>query len=140
MRDKEVTYKIMAAIKSKNTIPEILLGKALWHKGIRYRKHYNIIGKPDFAIVSKRVAIFCDGDFWHGNNWKIRGLENLEQELSRYSLYWRNKILNNIKRDEKVTNILIFKGWVVIRVWESDVINNTEQVAEQIINKIKTKT
>ena len=127
----------MSSIKSANTKPEILLGKALWSKGIRYRKQYKVTGKPDFAIVSKKIAIFCDGDFWHGHNWKIRGKETLKHELSEYSLYWRNKILNNIKRDEKVNKTLSSGGWLVIRVWENDVINDTEQVVQKILNKIK---
>jgi len=138
MRDRETTHKIMASIKSEDTKPEVLLGKALWAKGIRYRKHYNVKGKPDFAIVSKRIAIFCDGDFWHGNNWKIRGFEDREQELIKYSQYWRNKIMNNIKRDETVNDILRNEGWCVIRIWESDIKNNIELIIERIISEIKT--
>ena len=73
MRSKEITSRIMSSIKSKDTKPEKILGSSIWKKGLRYRKHYKIRGKPDFVFVSKRVVIFCDGDFWHGNNWKIRG-------------------------------------------------------------------
>lgn len=138
MRDSETSHKIMSSIKSKDTKPELLLGKALWANGIRYRKHYNIKGKPDFVVVSKKIAIFCDGDFWHGNNWKIRGYENQEQELLKYSIYWRSKILNNIKRDETVNETLMNEGWQVIRVWESDIKNNIEQIIERIINEIKS--
>lgn len=138
MRDRETTHKIMASIKSENTKPEVLLGKALWVNGIRYRKHYKVKGKPDFAIVSKKIAIFCDGDFWHGNNWKIRGLENRDQEFLTYSEYWRNKIMNNIKRDETVNDTLSKEGWHVIRVWESDIMNNVEQIIERIKTEIKT--
>ena len=90
-RPKNITSKIMSAIPSKNTKPEILLGKAMWEKGLRYRKHYPIAGKPDFVFVRKKIAIFCDGDYWHGNNWSLRGFNNLEDELATYSEYWKKK-------------------------------------------------
>ena len=67
-RDPKVTSRIMSSIHSKNTRPEILFGKILWKNNLRYRKHYAIAGKPDFVIVSSKLAIFVDGDFWHGNN------------------------------------------------------------------------
>ena len=68
-RDPKVTSKIMSSIKSKNTKPEITLRKALWNKGLRYRKNYKKLpGSPDIVFVGKKVAIFIDGDFWHGNN------------------------------------------------------------------------
>ncbi|MCR4435640.1 MAG: very short patch repair endonuclease [Clostridiales bacterium] len=131
-RDKKITHKIMSAIKSKNTSPERLLGKELWHNGLRYRKHYNILGKPDFVFVKLKIAIFCDGDFWHGNNWKIRGLGSLEEELSRYSMFWKDKILKNIQRDKKVNKILEDEGWTVIRIWESDLKTSLQDCVERI--------
>ena len=75
-RSEEMTRKIMSAIPSKGTEPEILLGKSLWSLGLRYRKHYDIEGKPDFVLVKSKIAIFCDGDFWHGNNWRLRKLKS----------------------------------------------------------------
>ena len=65
-RDPEVTSRIMSAIRSTGTESEILLGKSLWGLGLRYRKHYGITGRPDFVFIGPRVAVFCDGDFWHG--------------------------------------------------------------------------
>ena len=102
-RSKETTYRIMSAIKSQDTGPERLLGKAIWKLGLRYRKHYRVTGRPDFALVALKVAIFCDGDFWHGNNWKIRGLKNLKSELRKYTPFWQEKILANIERDKIVS-------------------------------------
>lgn len=97
MRDPKVTHKIMAAIPSKNTRPEVILRKALWNEGIRYRINYKRIpGKPDIAITKHKIAIFCDGDFWHGHNWAIRGYGSFEQELSRYNDYWKEKLLRNV--------------------------------------------
>lgn len=143
VRDASVTSRIMASIKSKNTKPELLLGKAMWHLGLRYRKHYKILGKPDFVFLKVKLAVFCDGDFWHGNNWRIRGLDTLEQELNSYSDYWKDKISNNIERDAKITLSLIQKGWRVIRIWESDIKYNPQVIAKQIqteyINLVRKK-
>jgi len=120
-RDKETTYKIMSSIKSKDTVPEKLLGKELWKLGLRYRKHYKILGKPDFVFLKRKIAVFCDGDFWHGNNWKLRGLESFEKELSMYNEFWKEKLLRNIKRDNRVNSELTKTGWLVLRFWESDI-------------------
>ena len=63
----------MSANKSKGTKLEILFGKLLWNAGIRYRKNdKSVAGKPDFVIKKARIAIFCDGEFWHGRNWDVR--------------------------------------------------------------------
>jgi DNA mismatch endonuclease (patch repair protein) len=120
-RDIETTHRIMSAIKSTATEPEQLLGQAMWKIGLRYRRHYRIIGKPDFVFVRVKIAVFCDGDFWHGNNWQIRGLGSLEAELAGYSEFWAKKIKRNIERDNIVTNKLEEDGWLVLRFWESDI-------------------
>ena len=101
----------MSCIRSKDTRPEIQLGKMLWRAGVRYRKHYKIIGRPDFVVVAKRVAIFVDGDFWHGHNWKLRGLKDLNEELSAYKEFWVRKIRNNVKRDRTVNSTLRKDNW-----------------------------
>ena len=137
MRSKEITSRIMSSIKSKDTKPEKILGSSIWKKGLRYRKHYKIRGKPDFVFVSKRVVIFCDGDFWHGNNWKIRGLNSFEEELESYSEYWKNKIKRNVERDKEVDTELRKQGWKVIRFWESDILKNPERCAKIVFNHIK---
>ena len=92
MRNKEITSKIMSNIPSKNTKPEMALGKAMHINGLRYRKHYKIYGKPDFVFVNRKIAIFVDGDFWHGNNWRLRGMKSSSEELDSYSPYWKDKI------------------------------------------------
>ena len=121
-RTKEVTHKIMSAVKQKDTEPELLLRKALWANGFRYRKNYKtLIGKPDVVFTRAKIAVFCDGDFWHGHNWALRGIASLEEELSSYSPFWREKILHNIERDKLVTSTLEANGWVVIRIWESEI-------------------
>ena len=121
-RDPKVTHKIMSAIPSKDTEPELLLRKALWKENLRYRVNYKKLpGKPDVVFTKYRVAVFCDGDFWHGHNWAIRGLSSLEEELAGYSDFWRSKILRNMERDVEVNQALKAEGWTVIRIWESDI-------------------
>jgi len=122
----------MSCIPSKGTRPEIALGKELWENGLRYRKHYKIAGCPDFAIVSKKIAIFVDGDFWHGNNWKLRGLKSLDRELAGYKKFWKNKIKNNIRRDKKVNDELRKNGWKVLRYWESDLKKKPQKIIHDI--------
>ncbi len=138
-RDKTTTYRIMSAVKSEDTSPESSLGKAMWMLGIRYRKQYKIKGRPDFAIVKKRIAIFCDGDFWHGNNWRIRGISSLRKELAGYSNFWRTKIKNNIARDKLVNKFLKKEGWRIIRFWESEIKKAPEKCAQKVKNLIVSK-
>ena len=121
-RDPTVTHRIMSAIPSKGTKPELILRKALWHENLRYRINFKELpGKPDIVFTKQRVVVFCDGDFWHGHNWAIRGMKNLQEELDNYSDYWREKILRNIERDEENNKALGALGWTVIRIWESDI-------------------
>lgn len=132
-RDLAVTHKIMSSIPSRNTRPEMRLRKALWKEGIRYRVNYKKIpGKPDIAITKHKVAIFCDGDFWHGHNWAVRGYGSFEQELSRYSEYWRDKLLRNIARDEENNRAIRAMGWQVLRFWESDINANLDGCVRQV--------
>ncbi|ACV62400.1 DNA mismatch endonuclease Vsr [Desulfofarcimen acetoxidans DSM 771] len=132
-RDPQITHKIMSSVKSKDTRPEIALRKALWGMGLRYRINYKQIpGKPDVVFTKARIAVFCDGDYWHGHNWAIRGLKSLDEELSHYSEFWSNKIRGNINRDETVNNELTNMGWHVIRVWESDIKADVMRCASDI--------
>ena len=132
-RTAEVTHKIMSAIPSKNTEPELMLRKALWKENLRYRVNYKKLpGKPDIVFTKYHVAIFCDGDYWHGHNWAIRGLGSLEEELAGYSEFWRNKILGNIERDTKNNRFLQDMGWTVVRLWESDIRADIDSCVQQI--------
>ena len=97
----------MSAVKQKDTEPELMLRKAIWARGLRFRKNYKVlIGKPDIVFTKAKVVVFCDGDFWHGHNWALRGLPSLEAELATYSEFWKQKILRNIERDKEVTDML----------------------------------
>lgn len=110
----EQRRKNMQAIRSKDTSIEIKLRKALWEKGIRYRKNYKaVIGKPDIAITKCKIAVFCDSDYWHGYDW-----ENRNQRIKSNREYWIPKIERNMERDRQVTKALEDDGWLVLRFWE----------------------
>ena len=122
MREPEVTHKIMSSIPSKDTRPELALRKALWQDGYRYRVNVKKLpGKPDIVFGPAKVVVFCDGDFWHGHNWVLRGIPSLEEELAGYSQFWKDKITRIIERDQRVTMQLEEMGWTVIRIWESEI-------------------
>lgn len=130
----------MSAVKQKDTEPELMLRKAIWARGLRFRKNYKVlIGKPDIVFTKAKVVVFCDGDFWHGHNWALRGLPSLEAELATYSEFWKQKILRNIERDKEVTDMLATNGWVVIRLWESEIRNNLTKCVDRIEAEYKKR-
>jgi DNA mismatch endonuclease (patch repair protein) len=108
----EERYRIMAAIRSKNTKPELTLRKALWSRGIRYRVHYGK-EKIDIAFPSKKIAVFIDGCFWHACPLHFREPRN---NVS----YWRAKIERNVRRDAEKNDRLKLSGWQVVRFWEHE--------------------
>ena len=132
-RDPAITYKIMSSVKSKNTRPEIALRKALWHQGLRFRVNFKELpGKPDVVFTRVKVAVFCDGDYWHGHNWALRGLKDLNEELAGYSEFWANKIYNNVQHDKMIDCQLKNMGWHVVRVWESDIKKDLSECISRI--------
>ena len=136
----ETAHRIMSAVKSSNTSPEIKLRKALWHSGFRYRVNVKeIIGKPDIVFSKARIVVFCDGDFWHGHNWVIRGLSSLDEELEKYDDYWKKKITRNMERDKEVTEKLTSEGWIVLRFWGKEIKKNTVQCADQIEKVVRER-
>lgn len=117
------TSAIMGRVRSKNTKAELALRRAVWAAGFRYRLHCaDVIGRPDLVFRTLRVAVFVDGDYWHGRSLLEGGERSLRQVIrgKRYE-WWRAKLQRNIDRDRYVTSTLTAKGWTVIRVWESDV-------------------
>ena len=134
-RTRETTSKIMRAVKSKDSKAERALAKAMWAKGLRYRKHVKgIAGTPDFAFIGPKIAVFCDGDFWHGRGWEKRGFKSWEEQFTRIktSKFWRDKILANMERDKRVNRQLEEQGWIVFRFLESDIFEDTEKCAEVV--------
>ena len=122
---KEQRHRNMKNIKSKDTSIELLLRKALWKKGYRYRKNYTKLpGKPDIVLTKYKIAIFCDGEFFHGKDWII----NKERiERGNNSQYWIKKISRNMERDKENEQDLFFQGWTVIRFWGKDIKKDVEE-------------
>lgn len=117
-------HKNMSHIKNKDTKIECKLRKALWEKGYRYRKNYAALpGKPDIVLTKYKIAIFCDGEFFHGKDWEVL---KPRLESSNNSEYWIKKIDRNRKRDEEINKQLLFMGWTVIRFWGKDIQKDIE--------------
>ncbi len=130
----EAASRAKRANTKTDTRHEVLFRKALWHMGLRYRKHSaELPGKPDVVISRERVAIFCDGDFWHGRDW-----ESLQAKLQKRhnADYWIAKIARNRARDAAQTAELEQRGWMVIRVWETDVIRDPGAMAKSVLEAI----
>ena len=130
----EQRKKNMRNIRSKDTKIEMILRKALWKNGYRYRKHYDgLPGKPDIALTKYKIAIFCDGEFFHGKDW-----EELKTRLEKSNNreFWISKISRNRERDDEVNKKLLFMGWTVIRFWGNDIKQNTEECIKVIEEKI----
>ena len=121
-------------IKSKDTKIEIALGKAMWAKGLRYRKQCkDVFGKPDFCFRSKKIAIFCDSEFWHGKNFlEGKGFKTNQK-------FWETKINRNIQRDKEVNQKLEDDGWVVLRFLGNEIMKNIDKCIEQIFDKLNSK-
>lgn len=118
--------RIMAAVKRRDTAPEIALRKALYAKGIRgWRCDYKKApGRPDLAWPRRKVAVFVDGAFWHGHPSR--------HKPGRSGEYWDKKIEANIARDQLVDRALTEQGWSVMRVWDFEVKKNIEEVVANI--------
>ena len=122
---KAQRHKNMQHIRSKDTCIEVILRKAVWKRGYRYRKNCrDIPGKPDIAIIKYKIAIFCDGEFFHGKDWEVL---KPRLEKSSNAEYWVDKISRNRERDDLVNKKLLADGWTVIRFWGKDIKNNTEK-------------
>lgn len=131
---KEQRRKNMQAIRSSNTKAEILLAKALFSKGYRYRKNNkNVFGTPDLTFKKIKLAIFVDGEFWHGKDW-----ENRKNKIETNKEYWIKKIESNIKRDIKVNDILLSQNWTVLRFWAKDIEKKLDYCVSKIENVIKS--
>lgn len=128
----EQRKKCMRANKSKGTKPELLLAKALWHNGLRYRKNNPAItGKPDFTFKKYKTAVFVDGEFWHGKDWAVR-----RNDIKNNREFWIAKIERNMARDKEVNAALQAQGWRVFRFWGKDVVRNPQAAAAEITRYI----
>jgi DNA mismatch endonuclease (patch repair protein) len=124
-RDPALTSRIMGTVRGRDTRPEMVLRRALHARGLRYRVHpRDVLGRPDLVNRRRKVAVFVDGDFWHGNpaEWRRRGFDSLEAQFPASKReHWTAKLRRNIERDAEVNAALRDLGWRLVRVWESDV-------------------
>lgn len=132
----EQRRKNMQAIKCKDTSIELALRKALWHKGVRYRKNYKqLIGKPDIVLTKYRIVIFCDSDYWHGYDWK-----NRNKRIKSNRDYWIPKIERNMERDKEVSAELESDGWRVIRLWEWQIKKHLAECVDMVMQAISERS
>ena len=127
----------MQNVRSKDTKIELILRKALWNKGYRYRKNYDKLpGRPDIVLTKYRIAIFCDSEFFHGKDWEI-----LEERIKRgnNSEYWLAKIRRNMERDHEVEQRLRFEEWTVIRFWGEEIKKSVDECIKVIEETIFEK-
>ena len=124
---KEDRHKNMQNIRSKNTVPELLVMNELKKQKIYFAKHVDkIFGKPDIVFRRKKMIVFIDSDFWHYNpKFFIMPATNIE--------YWEKKIRTNIERDKHVNKVLRKNGWKVIRFWESDIKKDVNKIVCKIV-------
>lgn len=131
---EQISYN-MQRVKSKDTKIEVLLRKELWSRGLRYQKNSKkVFGKPDIVFIGKKVAVFCDSEFWHGYDW-----ENKQKEFKSHQEFWIPKIERNIQRDKEVTEKLEQEGWTVLRFWGKDIKKNLEACADTIEKAVRGK-
>jgi DNA mismatch endonuclease (patch repair protein) len=118
------------ASRKTGTRCELALRRELWRRGLRYRLHaQGLPGHPDIVFGKRRLAIFCDGDFWHGRNLETR-LAKLAS--GHNAAYWLAKVQQNVERDRHQTEALRASGWTVLRFWETDILRRPDLVADQI--------
>jgi DNA mismatch endonuclease (patch repair protein) len=125
------------ANRSLSTKAERCLQDALRELGLRFSANVDLVlGKPDLVLHDAKIAVFCDGDFWHGRRWTV-----LRQALQRRAnaSYWVAKIAANRRRDRLVANGLRQAGWCVMRFWETDIHANANKIAEQIAAKTRAE-
>ncbi len=130
-KTKEQISFNMSRVKNKDSDIELKLRGELWRRGMRYRKNVSsIMGKPDIAFVGKKVAVFCDSEFWHGYNWEER-----KKDFKSNQDFWISKIERNIERDKIVNRRLRDEGWIVVRFWGKEIKENCTACAD-LIEKI----
>lgn len=131
----EQRRKNMQAVKNKDSEIELLLRRELWSRGLRYRKNVKTItGKPDIAFIGKKIAVFCDSEFWHGYDW-----ENKKNDIRTRRDFWIPKIERNIARDREVNEKLISEGWTVLRFWGKEIKMNVSGCADTIAAVVREK-
>ncbi|MBN1459033.1 MAG: very short patch repair endonuclease [Armatimonadetes bacterium] len=137
-RDKVTTSRIMSRVRSKDSRVELALRRELHARGLRFRLHArDVVGTPDLVWRGLKVAVFLDGDMWHGNEHRLRGLASLSDLYPSNTEFWVKKIEANIARDREVTEALISSGWSVVRIWASDAAANLQEAADRVVSTVE---
>ena len=124
---EQISYN-MSRVRNRDSKIELMLRKELWSRGFRYQKNVSgIMGKPDIVFKGKKVAIFCDSEFFHGYDW-----ENKKKEIKSNRDFWIKKIERNIQRDKDVTTCLEADGLIVLRFWGNEIKKNLNECADRI--------
>jgi DNA mismatch endonuclease (patch repair protein) len=124
---EQISYN-MRRVRSKDSGIELLLRRELWRRGLRYRKHAKgIEGKPDIVFLGKKVAVFCDSEFWHGYNWEER-----KDDFKSNRDFWIPKIERNMLRDITVNAVLEYDGWTVLRFWGDEIMKDAAGCADAV--------
>lgn len=132
-KTKEQISFNMKQVKNKDSAIEITLRKELWNRGLRYQKNVTkIFGKPDLVFKGKKVAVFCDSEFWHGYNWEER-----KKDFKSHQEFWIPKIERNMQRDIEVTEELQKQGWKVLRFWGNEIKKNVSSCADIIEKTVR---
>ena len=128
---EQISYN-MRRVKNKDSEIEMLLRRELWSRGLRYRKNVSsVFGKPDIAFIGKRIAIFCDSEFWHGYNWEERKLD-----FKSHQDFWIPKIERNMARDREVNETLREQGWLVLRFWGKEIKKDPSACADRVLKAL----
>ena len=124
---EQISYN-MRQVKNKDSVIELALRKELWSRGLHYRKNVkSVYGKPDIAFIGKKIAVFCDSEFWHGYDWEER-----KKDFKSHQEFWIPKIERNMQRDREVTERLESEGWTVLRFWGKQIKKNVSVCADII--------
>ena len=129
---KEQRSNVMRAIRSRDTSVELMLRKALFARNVRYRVHRKHLGVScDVSVAKYKIAVFCDGDFWHGNI--------TDRKPATNSRFWDEKIRRNKERDLEQTILLRDNGWMVLRFWESEIKADAGACADAVVEAIRKR-
>lgn len=134
-KTKEQIRFNMQRVKNKDSEIELSLRKALWSMGLRYRKNVkSVFGHPDIAFIGKKIAVFCDSEFWHGYDWERR-----KNDFKVRQDFWLPKIERNMERDREVNERLKAEGWIVIRFWGKEIKSDVNACAEKIKKAVEER-
>jgi len=122
---------IMSRIRSTNTGIDLKMKKILSETNHKFTMYPKMHGTPDFILPKEKIAIFCDGDFWHGYKY--------HEKKKPGKKYWKEKIENNIKRDKKISRRLRYEGWSVLRLWEHDINKRPQFCLNKISRQSKSR-